>query len=39
MARREHMKRAGVKQFTLASMDATSDWFFSMRKVRLFAET
>ncbi|KAJ7907089.1 hypothetical protein B0H13DRAFT_2662522 [Mycena leptocephala] len=28
MARRDHMERAGVKQFALASMDATCDWFF-----------
>ncbi|KAJ7846576.1 hypothetical protein B0H14DRAFT_3454267 [Mycena olivaceomarginata] len=36
IARREHMERAGVKQFALAPMDPTRDWFFLMNKVRLF---
>ncbi|KAJ7886862.1 hypothetical protein B0H14DRAFT_3431072 [Mycena olivaceomarginata] len=30
------MERAGVKQFALAPMDPTRDWFFLMNKVRLF---
>ncbi|KAJ7744229.1 hypothetical protein B0H14DRAFT_463704 [Mycena olivaceomarginata] len=31
------MERAGVKQFALAPMDTTRDWFFLMKKVRLFS--
>jgi hypothetical protein len=30
------MKRASVKQFALAPMDPTRDWFFLMKKMRLF---
>ncbi|KAJ7835669.1 hypothetical protein B0H14DRAFT_3141965 [Mycena olivaceomarginata] len=35
IARREHMKRAGVKHFALAPMDMARDWLFSMRKLGL----
>jgi hypothetical protein len=45
VAGREHMAHGPTllklarSSFALASMDTTRDWFFSMRKVRLFART